>query len=76
MAVMKEHYAQIEQFFVKLVRDGQKAGVFRKDLDPKVSAWQWIMTGIGYAMISLNLSQFDEPLTRDAIEAIMRGMRA
>jgi len=41
-----------------------------------VSAWQWIMTGIGYAMISLNLSQFDEPLTRDAIEAIMRGMRA
>ena len=76
MAVMKEHYAQIEQFFVKLVKDGQKAGVFRKDLDPKVSAWQWIMTGIGYAMISLNLSQFDEPLTRDAIEAIMRGMRA
>jgi AcrR family transcriptional regulator len=76
MAVMKEHYTQIEQFFSKLVKDGQKAGVFRKDLDPKVSAWQWIMTGIGYAMISLNLSQFDEPLTRDAIEAIMRGMRA
>ena len=76
MAVMREHYTQIEVFFSKLVRDGQKAGVFRKDLDPKVSAWQWIMTGIGYAMISLNLSQFDEPLTRDAIEAIMRGMRA
>jgi AcrR family transcriptional regulator len=76
MAVMKEHYAQIEEFFSRLIRDGQKSGAFRKDLDPKVPAWQLIMTGIGYAMISLNLSQFDDAWVREAIDTTIRGMRA
>jgi hypothetical protein len=76
MAVMKEHYAQIEEFFSRLIRDGQKAGAFRKDLDPKVPAWQLIMTGIGYAMISLNLSQFDDGWVREAIDTTIRGIRA
>ena len=76
ISVMKEHYAQIEQFFAGMIREGQKSGVFRKDLDPKVPAWQLIMTGIGYAMISLNLSQFDEQLIREAIDSILRGMKA
>ena len=76
IAVMKEHYAQIEQFFAGMIREGQRTGVFRKDMDPKVPAWQLIMTGIGYAMISLNLSQFDDAWVRDAIENTLRGMRA
>jgi AcrR family transcriptional regulator len=76
MAVMKEHYAQIEEFFAKLIRDGQKAGMFRKDLDPKVPAWQLIMTGIGYAMLALNLSQFDDAWVREAIDTTLRGLRA
>ncbi len=75
-AVIKEHYAQIEKFFVKLVLAGQKSGVFRKDLNPQVFAWQLIMTGIGYAMIALNLSQFDESLIRSAIDTVMRGLKA
>ena len=76
MAVMKEHYAQIEQFFAGMIREGQKSGVFRKEMDPKVPAWQLIMTGIGYAMIALNLSQFDETLIRAAIDSVMRGLKA
>lgn len=75
-AVIKEHYSQIEGFFVKLVQTGQKSGVFRKDLDPRVFAWQLIMTGIGYAMIALNLSQFDENLIRNAIDSVMRSLKA
>jgi AcrR family transcriptional regulator len=76
IAVMKEHYRQIEQFFTKVIADGQEAGAFRKDMNPRVPAWHLIMTGIGYAMISLNLSQFDEQLIREAIESILRGMKA
>lgn len=76
IAVMKEHYAQIEQFFAGMIREGQKSGAFRKDMDPKVPAWQLIMTGIGYAMVALNLSQFDDAWVRDAIENTLRGMRA
>jgi AcrR family transcriptional regulator len=76
MGVMKEHYRQIEDFFGKLIADGQKAGIFRKDFSPKAAAWQFIMTGIGYAMISLNLGQFDRSMGSEIIELMLRGMRA
>ncbi len=75
LAVMKEHYAQIEGFFAGMIRDGQRSGVFRNDFDPKVPAWHLIMTGIGYAMIALNLSQFEDAWVREAIDTTLRGMR-
>ena len=38
-------------------------------------AWQLINTGIGYAMVSLNLAQFDHSLIEQAIEFILRGLK-
>ena len=74
VGVMKEHYAAIERFFVRVIERGQAAGVFRPQLDPKGPAWQLIMTGIGYAMIALNLQQPEQGLIKNAIESILRGM--
>ena len=76
LAVMKEHYQQIERFFAQLVAEGQKAGAFRRNLDPKAAAWQLIVSGIGYAMISLNLSPIDREMTREMIDSIVNGWRA
>src|SRR5256885_9852282 len=59
LAVMKEHYIQIEKFFSKVIAEGQKSGVFRKQLQPRGAAWQLIITGIGYGMIALNLTQLE-----------------
>jgi AcrR family transcriptional regulator len=73
-AVMKEHYGQIERFFVQIITRGQEAGIFRPQLDPKGPAWQLIMTGIGYAMISLNLQAPEQGLIKNAIESILRGI--
>jgi AcrR family transcriptional regulator len=75
LEVMREHYSEIERFFSKIVTDGQKAGEFDKSLDPKVPAWQLINIGIGYAMIALNLHQFDHFNIEDAIEFILRGLK-
>ena len=75
LAVMREHYAQIEKFFAKIVTDGQKTGVFRKNIQPRAAAWQLIITGIGYGMIALNLAQLDHSLTDGAIESLIRGLR-
>lgn len=75
LKVMREHYQQIEDFFVGVVSEGQTAGVFRKDMDPRVPAWQLINIGIGHAMITLNLSQFEQPLIAQAIEFLLRGLR-
>ena len=76
LAVMKEHYVQIERFFVKMIQDGQKSGVFRKNLQPRAAAWQLIISGIGYGMIALNLALFERGVADNAIDAILRGWRA
>jgi len=75
LSVMREHYGDIEKFFVQIVQAGQASGVFRKDMDPKVPAWQLIHVGIGYAMIALNLSNFDFVSVEQTVEFIIRGMK-
>jgi AcrR family transcriptional regulator len=75
LAVMKEHYTEIERFFAAIIGEGQKTGEFRRDLDPRVPAWQLINVGIGYAMIALNLQQFDHFSIEQAIEFILRGLK-
>lgn len=75
LAVVREHYTAIERFFHAIIADGQAAGEFRRDLDPAVPAWQLINLGIGYAMIALNLQQFDHFSVEEAIEFILRGLK-
>ena len=74
LAVMKEHYGRIEKFFAQIVTIGQQQGVFRPQLDPRGPAWQLIMTGIGYAMIALNLQPPDQLAIKNSIESILRGI--
>lgn len=75
LAVIREHYAQIEKFFLRVVQEGQRTGVFRKNIQPRSAVWTLIISGIGYGMIALNLTPFDRALTDSAIEAILRGWR-
>ena len=75
LKVMREHYDQIEAFFVGIIREGQAAGLFHRNMDPRVPAWQLINIGIGYAMVTLNLEQFDSALISQAVEFILRGLR-
>src|SRR5438045_1704940 len=43
LAVMREHYTQIEKFFAQVIAQGQKTGVFRKTINPRGAAWQLII---------------------------------
>jgi AcrR family transcriptional regulator len=76
LKVMHEHYVQIEEFFVDVISRGQKAGLVRKDMEPRVPAWQLIYLGIGITMISLNLPGLyqGQPLA-EGIEMIVRGLK-
>lgn len=76
LAVMREHYARVHAFFVEIIRQGQAAGQFRRDLNPDVPAWGFIYTGIGYAMTALNLDGFDELDVEPLIESILGGVYA
>ena len=75
LKVMHEHYVQIEEFFTGIFARGQKSGLFRKDVDPRLPAWQVIYAGIGFALISLNLPKLAEGLpAAEGIELVMRGL--
>jgi AcrR family transcriptional regulator len=76
VAVMKEHYSQIEKFFCDIIKRGQESGAFRRDVDCRMPAWQLIHMGIGYAMIALNLSQFDQFSVTEAVEAVIAGIKS
>jgi len=75
IAVMKEHYRQIEEFFARLVSEGQKNGTFNKSISPQAAAWQFCMSGIGYAMVSLNLGMIDRGIVNQVIDAMLRGLK-
>ncbi|MGH7176205.1 MAG: TetR/AcrR family transcriptional regulator [Tepidisphaeraceae bacterium] len=75
LAVMREHYRQIEKFFAELIVEGQRSGSFRKGMDPKAAAYHLIFAGIGYAMINLNLGQMDRRLIDEVIDSMVRGMK-
>jgi AcrR family transcriptional regulator len=76
LEVMHEHYAQIETFFVELISRGQRVGLVRQDVEPRLPAWQLIYLGIGIAMISLNLPGLyrGQPLS-EGIEMIVRSLK-
>ena len=74
--VMKEHYGLIEEYFVTIIKRGQATKQFRGNLNPRDPAWQLIHLGIGYAMIALNLTKFDHFPVAEAIEMVIRGIKA
>jgi AcrR family transcriptional regulator len=75
VAVMREHYREIEEFFAKIIAEGQKSGQFQRSMNATALAWQFITTGIGYAMVSLNLNQIDRPMVEEMIESLLRGLK-
>jgi AcrR family transcriptional regulator len=73
IAVLREHYHQMETFFCGVIETGIQRRVFRK-VDPKTPCWNLINTGLGYAMVTLNLSPFSTFDVEDAIEFLLRGL--
>jgi AcrR family transcriptional regulator len=75
LAVLREHYKQIETFFSGIIAAGIKKGAFRQ-MDVKTPCWLLLNTGLGYALVTLNLSPFEMFDVEDAIEFILRGLKA
>lgn len=75
LAVLREHYRQIEQFFCGIISTGVKRGVFRQ-VELKTPCWLLINTGLGYALVTLNLSPFETFDVEEAIEFVLRGLKA
>ncbi len=75
LAVLREHYRQMEAFFVGIVQDGIDSGAFRP-VDPKTPSWHLINTGLGYAVVTLNLSPLQTFDVEDAVNYILHALKA
>ncbi len=72
-AFLRSFYLDSEGLLAQIIAEGQQAGVFRRNLDPRVGAWELIRTALGYTLtLPLGIPLYTEPdyLTR-AIECLL-----
>jgi AcrR family transcriptional regulator len=72
-ASLRAFYLDNESMLAQIIAEGQQTGVFRRNLDPRVGAWEVIRTALGYTLtLPLGIPLYEEPdyLTR-AIECLL-----
>ena len=47
---LRTFYLDSEKVLAHVIREGQATGVFRKELDPRIGAWELIRTALGYTL--------------------------
>jgi TetR/AcrR family transcriptional regulator len=74
-ACLRAFYLDNEAILAQVIAAGQQSGVFRRDLDPRVGAWEMIRTALGYTLTQpLGIPLYQEPdhLAR-AIECLLHS---
>jgi AcrR family transcriptional regulator len=75
-ACLRAFYLDNEAVLAQVIGEGQQTGVFRRDLDPRVGAWELIRTALGYTLtLPLGIPLYQEPdhLAR-AIECLLHSL--
>lgn len=49
-ACLRQFYLDSEALLASVIVEGQQTGSFRRDLDPRVGAWELIRTALGYTL--------------------------
>lgn len=72
-ALLRSFYLDSEALLGRIIQDGQQTGVFRRDLDPRVGAWELIRAALGHTLtlpLAIPLHQEVDYLPR-AIECML-----
>ena len=72
-ALLRSFYLDSEELLGRVIQEGQQAGVFRRDLDPRVGAWELIRAALGHTLtlpLAIPLHQEPDYLPR-AIECML-----
>jgi AcrR family transcriptional regulator len=75
-ACLRSFYLDSEELLVRIIREGQQAGVFRRSFDPRIGAWELIRTALGYSLTQpLGIPLYQEPdYVPRAIECLLHGL--
>jgi AcrR family transcriptional regulator len=61
-AFLRQFYLDSETILSRVIVEGQEKGLFRKNLDPRVGAWEMIRAALGYTLTQpLGIPLFREP---------------
>jgi AcrR family transcriptional regulator len=61
-ASLRAFYLDNEALLAQVISQGQQTGVFRRNLDPRVGAWEMIRTALGYTLtLPLGIPLYREP---------------
>jgi AcrR family transcriptional regulator len=76
-ACLRTFYLDSEKMLAEVIGEGQEAGVFRRDLDPRIGAWELIRTALGYTLtLPLTIPLYQEKdYVAKAIECMMGCLR-
>lgn len=72
-ASLRDFYLDSERLLAEVIAEGQAAGVFRRNLDPRTGAWEVIRTALGYTLtLPLGIPLYEEPdYISKAIECLL-----
>lgn len=60
--ILRPFYLESEALLAHVISEGQQAGVFRRNLDPRVGAWELIRTALAYTLtLPLGIPLYQEP---------------
>ena len=61
-AFLRSFYLDSERILAQVISEGQRSGVFRQTLDPRVGAWELIRSALGYTLtLPLGIPLYEEP---------------
>jgi AcrR family transcriptional regulator len=62
LAFLRSFYLDSETLLAQIISEGQQAGVFRRELDPRIGAWELIRGALGYTVtLPLHVPLYNEP---------------
>lgn len=75
---LRRFYLDSEKMLAQVIREGQATGVFRKEIDPRVGAWELIRNALGYTLtLPLAIPVYQEKdYVPHAIESMLRCLLA
>ena len=75
---LRTFYLDSETMLAQVIREGQETGVFRKNLDARIGAWELIRTALGYTLtLPLGIPLYQEAgYVPKAIECLLKCLKA
>lgn len=69
--MLRQFYCDEAEFFADIIKEGQQAGHFKSDVDPRIAAWSFIRQALAYSLTQpLGIPLYEEADHYDRMVAV------